>query len=180
MVLFERHVLHIKNFILPYCAWCQGESINYYWVYACSGSGLASDCEIEGTVCRDQWQIQGRDPGGPPFLIFRPNWGPKGRKKFFGDRPPAPLSQFLDDQPPHQLSPPPPSSYLKAWIRLWEWRVWTFLNNGSFKCGYCFSLCQFWRNKLISKSKTRGGVIIIHHSVTLIISNFISSHRAFL
>ena len=113
MVLFERHVLNIKNFILPYCAWCQGESINYYWVYACSGSGLASDCEIEGTVCRDQRQIQGRDPGGPPFLIFRPNWGPKGRKKFFGDRPPAPLSQFLDDQPPHQLPPPPPHPILR-------------------------------------------------------------------
>ena len=43
-----------------------------------------------------QWRIQGRGPGGPaPFpLIFRPNLGPKGRKKcFFGDR--FPLSEGL-------------------------------------------------------------------------------------
>ena len=39
-----------------------------------------------------QWRIQGRGPGArphpPPPLIFRPNWGPKGRKQFF-ERPPA-------------------------------------------------------------------------------------------
>ena len=28
---------------------------------------------------------------GPPPLIFWPKWGPKGRKNFFGDRPPPPL-----------------------------------------------------------------------------------------
>ena len=36
-----------------------------------------------------QWRIQGRGPGSPPPLpplIFRPNWGPKGRKNSFGDR----------------------------------------------------------------------------------------------
>ena len=27
--------------------------------------------------------VQGRGPGGPPPLIFRPNWGPKGHKKPF-------------------------------------------------------------------------------------------------
>ena len=37
------------------------------------------------------------DPGEDP-LIFRPNLGPKGRKKCFGDRPR--LSQSLDDCPP--------------------------------------------------------------------------------
>ena len=31
---------------------------------------------------KNQWQIQGRGPAPP---IFRPNWGPKGRKKFSGD-----------------------------------------------------------------------------------------------
>ena len=44
-----------------------------------------------------QWRIQGRGPGGPPPppLIFRPNLGSKGRKKFFfGDR--SPLSEGLD------------------------------------------------------------------------------------
>ena len=30
-----------------------------------------------------QWRIQRRGPGGPPPLIFRPNWGPKNRKFFF-------------------------------------------------------------------------------------------------
>ena len=33
-----------------------------------------------------QWRIYGRGLGVRPLLIFRPNWGPKGRKKFFGDR----------------------------------------------------------------------------------------------
>ena len=43
------------------------------------------------------WQIQGRGPGGPPPLVFRPNWGPRGRKSFFCDRPPPPpLSGGLD------------------------------------------------------------------------------------
>ena len=39
-----------------------------------------------------QWRIQGRGPPPPP--IFRPNWGPKGRKTLFGDRP--------------RTTPPPP------------------------------------------------------------------------
>ena len=42
-----------------------------------------------------QWQVQGRGMGGPgSLLIFWSNWGPKGRKKFFGDQPP--LSQGLE------------------------------------------------------------------------------------
>ena len=28
----------------------------------------------------------GEGPGEPPPLIFRPNWGLKGQKEFFGDR----------------------------------------------------------------------------------------------
>ena len=40
-----------------------------------------------------QWRIQGRGLGGPgPPLIFRPNWGPKGRPP----SPPPHLSQGLD------------------------------------------------------------------------------------
>ena len=40
-----------------------------------------------------QWRIQGRGLGGPcPPLIFRPNWGPKGRPP----PPPPHLSQGLD------------------------------------------------------------------------------------
>ena len=48
---------------------------------------------------RDQWRIRGRGPGGPAPLIFRRNWGPKGRKKNFR-LPPPPLSQDLDDRAP--------------------------------------------------------------------------------
>ena len=42
-------------------------------------------------------------PGGPAPLIFRPKWGPKGRKKFFWGQA-TPLSHGLDDRFP---SPPP-------------------------------------------------------------------------
>ena len=47
-----------------------------------------------------------RGGGVPPPPIFKPNWGPKGCKNFFGDRPlPTPyLSKGLDDRP---ISPPP-------------------------------------------------------------------------
>ena len=47
-----------------------------------------------------QWRIQGRGPGEPGSpLIFKPNWGPKGRKKFFDTIP-----------------PPPPPPYLRVWM----------------------------------------------------------------
>ena len=42
---------------------------------------------------RRQWPMAdpGEVPGGPPApLIFRPNWGPKGRKRFFLRPPPLP------------------------------------------------------------------------------------------
>ena len=45
---------------------------------------LSLFCRLKVQECR----IQGRDPGGPPPpppVIFRLKWGPKGRKKFFGD-----------------------------------------------------------------------------------------------
>ena len=44
------------------------------------------------------------DPGeGPAPLIFRQNWGPKGKKKFL-ETPPPPLSKGLDDWGPTPLS----------------------------------------------------------------------------
>ena len=54
--------------------------------------------EFHTNSIRGQWRIQGKGPGGPPLLTFRPKWGPKGRKNFFGASPP--LSQGLDDAPP--------------------------------------------------------------------------------
>ena len=59
----------------------------------------------------------------PPPLIFRPNWGPKGRKIFLETSPSPlskrewstsfslPLSQYLNDRAP---------TYLKVWIRHWS------------------------------------------------------------
>ena len=60
-----------------------------------------------GIACKwrqKQWRNQGR---GPP-LIFRPNWGPKGRKKFFWR--------------------PTPRRCLKIWIRNWKVIQITTLN----------------------------------------------------
>ena len=39
---------------------------------------------------------RGEDGGLGSPLTFRPNWGPKGRKNFFGRPAPPPLSQGLD------------------------------------------------------------------------------------
>lgn len=46
----------------------------------------------------------GEGPGGldPIPLVFRPNWGPKGRNIFFFETGPPPFSQGVDDRPtPH-------------------------------------------------------------------------------
>ena len=56
---------------------------------------------IPSLIKNVQWRIQG---GGPSPLIFRPNWGPMGRKMFLET---APLSKCLDDRshnPPSPLS----------------------------------------------------------------------------
>ena len=42
-------------------------------------------------------------PAPPLTLIFRPNWGPKGRKKILETGASLPLSQGLDDHPPSPL-----------------------------------------------------------------------------
>ena len=48
-------------------------------------------------VYRDRYR-GGAQPGAP--LIFRPNWGPKGKKKFFRDCPPPPSKGLDDWEPP--------------------------------------------------------------------------------
>ena len=50
------------------------------------------------TSDRSRGGARGARPSPPP-LIFRPNWGPKGRKNFFW-RPSPPLSQNLNYHPP--------------------------------------------------------------------------------
>ena len=58
-----------------------------------------------------QWRFQGRGPGDPGcLLIFKPNWGPRGREKRFFRPPPLISGSGL---PPPPRSPP----YLKVWIR---------------------------------------------------------------
>ena len=46
-------------------------------------------------------------PAPPPPLIFRRDWGPKGQTIFFGDCPPPPLSQGLNERPTPRPPPPP-------------------------------------------------------------------------
>ena len=62
--------------------------------------------QYKGDKDTKQWRIQGRGPGGrgvPPSLIFKSNWGPKGRKFFLGDQAPH-VSKAMDDLPPTPLT----------------------------------------------------------------------------
>ena len=78
--------------------------------------GLCSKARRDGNSLIWKWsfipvRIQGRGPGGPPPLIFRPNGGAKGLIFLFFEAapPPLPLSQGLDDRAS--------SPYPKVWIR---------------------------------------------------------------
>ena len=91
-------------------------------------------------TCISRWGSRGGFP-----LIFRPNWGPKGREIFFQDHPPHPL--FISGSgwplpPTSPLSPlsegldPPLQVYhilflissvvfsLQGWSRWRNWRRW--------------------------------------------------------
>ena len=86
-----------------------------------------------------QWRIQGRGPGNPapsPPLIFRPNWGPKGRKKVFLRRPSTLFSGFGWPSPTllplsEDLHPPLVIFTVKTMLC----STWTT----SFACGCCNS-----------------------------------------
>ena len=76
-------------------------------VLCCLWASIQSTYEL----VKIQWRIQGRHPWAPlPPLIFRPKWGPKCRKKVFGDRALPPYLRVW-------MAPPP---YLKVWIRHWD------------------------------------------------------------
>ena len=59
-------------------------------------------CKSQGGGCRKPSLVAdpGVGPGGPPPLTFIPNWGPKGRKHFFGDCPPPPYLRVWMTGPP--------------------------------------------------------------------------------
>ena len=58
------------------------------------------------------------DPGPPPPLVLDQTEARGTEKISLGDRLPlAPLSKGLDEPP----IPPPPTSYLKVWIRVFVW-----------------------------------------------------------
>ena len=77
-------------------------------------------------ICESRGGTRG-SPYPPPPLIFRPKWGPKGRKKKFETVPPSPPPYLrvwmTNHHPPH----------LKVWIRHWWIRV-----NVSRRVGYNF------------------------------------------
>ena len=74
---------------------------------------LASRCLVKkGFLAKEietfEWRIQGRGPGpAPSSLIFRPNWGPNGRKHFLETAPPPFLRVLMTL----------PRRYVKVWIR---------------------------------------------------------------
>ena len=57
---------------------------------------VSSFLGMVGPKCRDgiKGRFQGRGQGSPALLIFRPKWGPKGRKNLLGI-PPTPLEPPL-------------------------------------------------------------------------------------
>ena len=83
------------SIVLEYCAWTLSVNIANVLI---------------SSVSQIQRRIQGRGPGAQDPLSVRPNWGPKGRKKCFGDCPPTYLRVWM--------APPP---YLKVWMRHWNW-----------------------------------------------------------
>ena len=59
------------------------------------------------TAVADPCEGQGDRPPPPTPLIFRSYWGPRDRKKLFGDQAPS-FSKGLDDCSPPPSPPPPP------------------------------------------------------------------------
>ena len=70
--------------------------------YCTTGNGGKSTAHVVPAlirVCGFSGRSRGGAWGAQPPLIFRPKWGPKGRKKFFLRPGSPPLSQGLDDRP---------------------------------------------------------------------------------
>ena len=67
-----------------------------------------------------QWRIQGRGPGGPHPLIFRPKWGPKGRKnQGLQDPPPPPHHHLIRRSRSATVSSASPTLILENLVITW-------------------------------------------------------------
>ena len=77
---------------------------------------ISCKTEKQNYQCLEKVLSNSRSWGGaqgaapPPLLIFRPKWGPKGKKKFFCGRPPPPPYLRV------WMTAPPSPPYLKVWI----------------------------------------------------------------
>ena len=124
---------------------------------------------------RRQWPMAdpGEVPGGPPApLIFRPNWGPKGRKRFFFETAPSPTPLYL------RVWMTTSPAYLKVWIRHWPHRRISRRWNqsgidepcDSFRRRLCAPSNLSWKemkiNKMILKSNTRKENLEFSRSAT--------------
>ena len=119
--LFIEHSLH---FFLPLLLFTFYTSLTYiFYCILLTWHYFRTNISYSGRSRGEAWAA--RAP-----LIFRPNWGPKGREKIFlrsplsqdlDDRLP-PLSQDLDDRLPPLISGsgwPPPPPYMNVWNRHW-------------------------------------------------------------
>ena len=108
---------------------------------------------MEWFIWVSQWRFQGRGPEGPgPHLIFRPYWGPKGRRRFFWHCPRRPLISGSGWPP----LPPPPPPHLRVWFRhcLFSWprdrSVSRCMEDSCFchfKCAYIKYTDEWWRSR---------------------------------
>ena len=148
-----------------YCRAAQTEEKGGGWNKLAQETVKKANHEMHDELNINQWRIQGRGPGGLPPLIFRPKWGPWGRKKFFwrlppptlisasGWPPPAPLiwrSGFAPDilRIPLALGvhwAPVSNSYLGHW-----WTVYQVKHLGGFCFLDSFNHCRSYMNETLS------------------------------
>ena len=121
--------LYLKCMVLTYnVTWSPEPSVNCHFLEMFTHDKTAKLPVYCLAWYQFKWlHIPVADPGegprgpAPHPLIFRPNWGPKGRKSFFWD-------WALLFSPPPPTHPPPPN--LKVWIhhciphvfQSWLWR----------------------------------------------------------